>query len=330
VSRGTVPITIAGARYDRTQALIDGRVCPKGVELTYLPMTIEEVFWRALRHREFDATELSLAYYMRLRASGDRTYVAIPVFPSRFFRHGCVFVPAESPLTSLSQLAGRFVGLPEYTMTACVWIRGLLADECGIRPNEMRWCFGGIESPGRRDRIEMPSPAGIELVPIGAQETLNGLLAAGKLDALITPRIPSAYWEGRVRRLLPNYIDIEIDYFKRTHIFPVMHVIALRSEVHDRHPWIARSLFDAYQESKRIAYEWLADINALPVSLAWYVAEWERTRALMGGDPWVDGLEPNRTAVELLQRYLVDQGLASHTITADELFAPATLDEFVI
>jgi 4,5-dihydroxyphthalate decarboxylase len=324
-----VHVTLAGGAYDRTVALVDGRVRPRGVDLTYLPMPIEEVFWRAFRHGEFDAAELSLGYYLTLRAQGDDSYVAIPVFPSRFFRQGCVFVPANSNRTSFESLAGATVGLPEYTMTACVWLRGLWQDEFGIAPTDIRWRFGGIEAAGRRDRADMRPPPGVDLQPIGADSTLNQMLCDGELDAVISPRIPSGYYSGQVRRLLPDYQSVELDYYQRTGIFPMMHVVALKRDLYERDPWIAASLYDAYQEAKSLAYEWLADINALPMSLPWFVPEWERTRDVFGADPWTDGLEPNRAALDTFVRYLGQQQMADG-IDLTEMFASNTLDKFVI
>lgn len=322
-------LTLAGGEYDRIVPLLDGRVRPRGINLRYLPMTIEEVFWRAFRHQEFDAAELSLGYYVTLKSNGDDSYVAIPVFPSRFFRHGCIYVSATSERTTLSSLRGAVVGLPEYTMTACVWLRGLLHDEHGIAPEDIAWRFGGIESAGRRDRADLAPPPGVDLQPIADDATLNQLLAEGEIDAAMTPRIPSDYWSGKIRRLLPDYQEHEADYFRRTGIFPMMHVIAIRRHVYERHPWVAASLFDAYQEAKGLTYQWLADINALPISLPWYVPEWERTKSVFGDDPWVDGLDPNRHALATLCRYLVEQNLAKE-VELDDLFAPNTLDRFVI
>lgn len=329
MTNADVDVTLAGAMYDRTLALIDGRVQPQGVKLRYLAMPVEEVFWRALRHQEFDAAELSLAYYIVLRSRGDRTWTAIPVFPSRFFRHGCIFVPRASPLQSLEELRGTTIGLPEYAMTACVWLRGILWDEFRIAPSEISWRVGGIETAGRRDRIELPSPPGVDLQKIEEGQTLSGLLSEGAIDAVISPRVPSACRAGDARRLLPHYQRAEAEYYERTGVFPMMHVIVLRSSQYDLQPWVASSLFEAFQRAKHLAYEWLADINALPVSLPWYVPEFERTRAVFGEDPWVDGFEQNRDALETLVRYLVEQGLARET-GVEELFAPNTLDRYVI
>ena len=322
-------VILAGGMYDRIVPLIDGRVRPRGFDLTYLPMQIEEVFWRAFRHHEFDASELSLGYYMTLRSQGDDSYVAIPVFPSRFFRHGCVFVPVGSSRESFESLAGATIGVPEYVMTACVWLRGLLKEEYGITPDVIHWRFGGIEKPGRSDRADITTPTNIDLQPIGNGDTLNGLLCDGKLDAVFSPRIPSGYFSGQVRRLLPNYQLTEQDYYERTGIFPMMHLVALRRTLYERHPWVAASLYDAYQDAKHITYDWLADINALPISLPWFVPEWERTRDVFGGDPWVDGLEPNLGALETFSRYLEEQQLSGQN-ALPEMFASNTLDKFVI
>jgi 4,5-dihydroxyphthalate decarboxylase len=324
-----IPLTLAGGAYDRTVPLVDGRVRPRGVDLTYLAMPIEEVFWRAFRHKEFDAAELSLGYYLTLTSQGNDNYVALPVFPSRFFRHGCVFVDAESPMASFADLAGATVGLPEYTMTACVWLRGLFKEEHGIKDTDIRWRFGGIEAPGRRDRADIVAPEGVDLQPIGDDETLNDLLSERRLDAVISPRIPSGYFDGKIRRLLPDYQAAEREYFHRTGIFPMMHVVALRSDIYERAPWIAASLYDAYQDAKKLTYDWLADINALPLSLPWYVEAWESTRKIFGPDPWVDGLEPNRAALELFCGYLEDQRMVEK-VDLDNAFAPNTLDKFVI
>lgn len=322
-------LTLAGGMYDRIVPFLDGTVQPRGINLRYLAMPIEEVFWRALRHDEFDAVELSLAYYVTLRSRGDDRYIAIPVFPSRFFRHGCVFVPTDSERTSLAALKDATVGVPEYTMTACVWLRGLLRDEYGIEPSDVRWRVGGIESPGRRDRADLPAPPGVELEPIPKDATLNDLLADGQLDAVLSPRIPSRYWTDEIRRLLPNYVEHEHTYYRRTGNFPIMHVVALRYDTYQRYSWVARSLYEAYQEAKHIAYRWLADINALPISLPWYVAEWERTRREFGPDPWADGIEANRDALSTLCGYLVAEGSAAK-IAIDDLFTTEMQDEFVI
>jgi 4,5-dihydroxyphthalate decarboxylase len=326
---GLMDVTVAGGLYDRTVPLMLGWVRAAGISIRYVPLEIDDMFWRAFRYREFDATEISLAYYIALRSRGDTTYIAIPVFPSRFFRHGCIYVAADSSRKSLADLGGATVGVPEYSLTMCVWLRGLLQDEYGIEPSDISWRCGGIEAAGRRARASLPVPSDVDIASIEEGQTLTALLLDGSLDAIFSPRIPDAFWRGEIRRLLVDYRTAEHDYYRRTGIFPVMHAVAIKEELYKTQPWIARSLFDAFQDAKRYAYAWLADINALPVSLPWFMAEYEATRQVFGADPWEDGLTQNRRQLEVLCRYLRQQGLAEE-ISVDELFAPPTLDRAVV
>jgi len=323
-------LTVAGARYDRTLGLIEGTVRTPGMVVRYLPMNVDEMFWRALRHREFDATELSLAYYLIERSLGRDDWIAIPVFPSRFFRQGCIFVPRDSSRTSLESLRGAVVGVPEYALTACVWLRGMLSDRCGIEPSEIRWRSGGLERPGRVSRTQIDVPSTVELLPIAPEQTLSGMLASGALDAVICPNIPSAYVAGAARRLLPNARRDEEEYYSQVGYFPPMHVVALRKDVFAAYPWVARALYDSYQASKQMAYEWLDDIDGLPISLPWFVHEWEHTKSLFGKDPYRDGFAENEATLRDLARYLREQGLTPKAVDLEEMFAPPLLDSYVI
>ena len=324
-----IPLTLACGPYDRTLALALGDVRPAGIDLTYLRLQPhpEAIFWRMNRHHEFDPAEMSLSSYLLRRSRGDESLQAIPVFPSRFFRHGSVFVNTAAGIERPEDLKGKRVGVPEYQITAVVWIRAFLEEDYGVRPSDIHWLQGGVERAGRVEKIEIQIP-GVEIRPIGEERTLSSMLAAGELDALMAAGPPSSFDGQRVRRLFPDFRAVEIEYFRRTGIFPIMHTVVIRRDVLERYPWAARNLYDGFCEAKRLA---MADLDssarALATSLPWQIAEVEATRALMGDDYWPYGLEPNRKTLEAFARYSHAQGLAERLVPIEELFVPSTLDE---
>ena len=322
-----VRITLACAESDRTLPLILGDVRPQGIDLVFLRLPPEETFWRMLRHHEFDAAEMSLSSYVIRRSRGEDDLVAIPVFPSRQFRHSGIFVRADAGIAAPADLKGKRMGVPEYQVTAAVWMRGFLQDDYGVAPTDLRWFQGGLLQPGRAEKQPIRVP-GLDLRPIGPDQTLSELLLAGELDAIMAPRAPAHVDGVRIRRLFPDYRAVEADYFRRTGIFPIMHTLVVRRDVLDSQPWVARSLYDAFCHAKAIAMARLGEMVALAVSLPWQIAEWEATRTLMGEDYWPYGLEANRVTLEALVRYSVDQGLAERWLEIEALFAPSTLDEF--
>ncbi len=249
-----LPITLACWDYDRTRAIADGTVQPDGIALNYLSLPVEETFFRMARFQEFDACEMSLSSYCVTLMRDDPPFIAVPVYPSRFFRHSCIFVSAASGITEPGQLVGRRVGVPEFQMTAPVWIRGILADEYGVAPDSVEYFSGGQEETGRVEKLKLDLPPSIRVRPIGPDQTLARMLADGELDAFHTARAPSTFYSepDRVRRLFPDYQAVEREYFRRTRIFPIMHVIAIRRPVYRANPWIATSLFKAFVVSQRI------------------------------------------------------------------------------
>jgi 4,5-dihydroxyphthalate decarboxylase len=324
-----VRVTLACGATDRTLPLILGDVRPAGIDLTFLRMYPEEVFWRMTRHAEFDAAEMSLSSYLLRRSRGDDSLLAIPVFTSREFRHSCVWVRADADIQAPADLKGKRVGVPEYQMTAAVWIRGFLKDDFGVDPGELHWFSGGLHQPGRDEKLPISIP-GLDLRTIGPVQTLSGMLLDGDLDAIMGARPPHGFPGPRVRRLFPDFRTVEVDYFKRTGVFPIMHTVVVRRELLDREPWIARSLYDAFREAKARAMAQLNEAVVLAVTLPWLIAEVESTAALMGQDYWPYGVEPNRPALETLNRYSCEQGLAQRRVAVEELFAPSTLDDFRI
>jgi 4,5-dihydroxyphthalate decarboxylase len=325
-------LSMACSTYDRTHALRDGRVPVDGIDLIWLDLPIEEIFFRMLRHHEFDAAELSLSSYVLSLFAEHPRFIAIPVFPSRFFRHSCIFVHTESGIREPKDLIGKRVGVPEYQMTAGVWIRGILSDDYKVPAASVQYLRGGEEEPGRPEKIPLSLPPQIQLESIGPTKTLSAMLAAGEIDALYAARTPSTFENGagKVRRLFENYQQVERDYYARTNIFPIMHAIVIRREVYAKSPWIAQSLCKAFAQAQRIAYEKLYDSGALHFMLPWLVGHVEETRALMGADFWPYGIERNVRTLETFLRYSFEQGLAKRRLKPEEIFASGSLESFKV
>jgi 4,5-dihydroxyphthalate decarboxylase len=322
-------LSLACWDYDRARPLMDGQVVVDGVDLIFHALPVEETFFRMMRHREFDAAELSLSSYLISTFRGDPS-VAIPVFPSRFFRHSCVFISGRSGIREPKDLIGKRVGVPEYQLTANVWIRGILADEYGVPVEGVTYVTGGEETPGRIEKVALQLPPSIRIEPIGPAQTLSAMLASGEIDALYAPRKPSTYGTHGVRRLWEDYVPLEREYYQRTGIFPIMHVIVIRRDVYEANRWVAAALFKAFKRAQAIAYADLRETAALKTMLPWAVAEEERTRALMGDDFWSYGLAGNEHVLDTFARYHHEQGLSPKKREPRELFAPEALEAFTI
>ncbi|HEY7244541.1 MAG TPA: ABC transporter substrate-binding protein [Xanthobacteraceae bacterium] len=321
-------LSLAVGLYDRTFAIFDGQAPVEGCEINAVPLLPEEAFHRAFKHREFDITEMSLSSHTVMTARGDPHYVGIPAFTSRVFRHSGIYIRTDRGITRPEDLKGKVVGLPEYQQTANVWIRGILQDEHGVRATDIRWCSGGIEEPGRDERAPINLPPDIDLQPIPRGRTLSEMLATGEIDAMMTARAPSVFVRGtpHVDRLFPDYVPVEAAYFKRTKIFPIMHLIGIRRSLVERHPWLPVSVFKAFAKAKEMALEDLGLIGHLHATLPWPVAALHHARALMGQDFWSYGVDSNRHALETLMRYSLEQGLIAKPLPVDSLFASSTLD----
>jgi 4,5-dihydroxyphthalate decarboxylase len=325
-------LTLACWAYDRTRALADGSIRPEGIDLNYVELHVEETFFRMLRHREFDAAEMSLSSYAMTLARGNSPFIAIPVFPSRFFRHSCIFVSTKSGIRVPADLAGRRVGTPEYQMTAPVWIRGILQDEYGVEPSSITYCTGGEEEPGREEKLALALPERFRVARIGPQQTLSRMLAMGEIDALYAARIPSTFrtQPEAVKRLFQDYVAVERAYYGKTRIFPIMHTVVLRRDLYEAHRWIARSLAKAFEAARSQAHDNLCTTSALTTMLPWQVAQVEDARREMGEDWWPYGFAANRHVLETFLRYHHEQGLSARRLEPEELFAPETLEAFRI
>jgi 4,5-dihydroxyphthalate decarboxylase len=313
---------------DRTRALCDGSIPIEGVDLNWLPLHVAEIFWRMCQYQEFDASEMSLGAHTTLIGRGDSPFVGVPVFPSRVFRHSAIFICANNGIEKPEDLRGRRIGVPEYAMTACVWMRGLLHHEYGVAPEDVIWVTGGQEVPGRKERVKLELPSTIRLEPIPEHDTLNRALCEGDIDALFCAHPPSAFEAGdpRVRRLFPDFRAAEQDYFRRTGLFPIMHTLVIRRDIYDQNHWLAQSLLQAFTRAKQEVERALGDPGWLICMLPWSVAELEDTRKVMGHDFWPYGIKANSKALETFCQYAQEQGLTSRRVAVEELFAPNTAE----
>jgi 4,5-dihydroxyphthalate decarboxylase len=323
-----IPITIACGNYDRVAAIRDGRVRVEGCETTFLPMEPEEVFFRAFRYAEFDVCELSFSSYMMVTSRDESPFIGIPAFVSRVFRHSGIYVRTDRSIETPADLKGKLVGLPEYQMTAPVWIRGMLEDEYGVRPQDIHWRNGGQEEPGRDERTPLELTNGVDLQSIPADRTLVELFEAGELDALMTARAPSCFVEGKpnIARLFPDYRAVEKSYYQKTGLFPIMHLIGIKKELAARYPWLPGSLYKAFLEAKEIALSEVREVAALNVTLPWVEAEALETIDLMGQDYWRYGVKDCAHEIEAITRYSHDQGLSARKLSAEDLFAASTFE----
>lgn len=323
-----LPVDLACWNYDRTRALVDGRVAIEGVDLNYIELEMPESFHRMLRHAEFHVSEMSFAWYLGTFFAERRHMVAIPVFPSRMFRHSGIYVNPKSGITDPADLAGKRVGVPEYQQTAGVWIRGMLADDYGVPIDSVSYHQGGLTEPGRVESA-LRCLEGIDLTPIGPQDTLSEMLERGEIDAIYTAHAPVGFDVGApyVERLFPDYRSEEQAYYQRTRIFPIMHTVVIRVDVLEAHPWLARSLTKAFEEAKAIAMADLFEPAAAKCSLPWLVAEAEQTEDIFGTrDFWPYGAEQNRRVIETFVRYAHEQGLVPERPSVEDLFPQSTID----
>jgi 4,5-dihydroxyphthalate decarboxylase len=323
-----ISLSIACAAYDRTRAIWDGRTKIDGVELICSAIEPEEAFHRAFKFAEFDITEISMSSHAMMTSRGQSEYVGIPIFLSRVFRHSGIYVRNDGRIRKPADLVGKIVGLPEYQITANVWIRGILKDDFGVLPETIRWRRGGVEEPGRGERAPITLPENIELQQIPDDKCLSGMLETGEIDAVIGARAPSCFLRGApgVSRLFENYRDVEEDYFKRTRIFPIMHMVGIRKALVEQYPWLPVNVYKAFLAAKEIATHDLSEICHLMVTLPWAAQQWELAQDLMGRDYWPYGFDKNKHVLDAFLKYHYEQGLSARLISSAELFCPSTLE----
>ncbi len=326
-----IHLTLALSDYDHVRDFTQGSVEADGIDLTYLELSVEEIFFRFVVYREWDVSEMSFGKYISLRSQGDTSLTAIPVFPSRVFRQSSIFVRRDGPVRAPHDLRGKRVGLPEWSQTAAVYTRGFLTHEYGIGLDEIQWVQAGVNQPGRLEKVDLKLPSGVKLERI-ADRSLDEMLRSGAIDAMATAHPPHSFEAGdpSIVRLFANYRDVEREYYHKTKIFPIMHAIAIRSEIVRKHPWVPRNLYKAFEEAKNRSTRRALDATATRFPLPWIFGLAADAQAEFGADWWPYGIEPNRTTLEAFAQFAYEQGVAHRLVAVDELFESSMQSAFKV
>lgn len=325
-------LSIAIGDYDRVRPLASGAVRIDGVDPVFMHLEPEEIFFRSFRQQAFDICELSLSTCAIRAAAGDDAYVGVPVFPSRAFRHNSIYIRTDRGIASPEDLRGRRIGIPEYQLTAAVWARAILVDDYGVRPSQIIWVRGGQEQPGRVEKVDLTLPPEVRLEHAPADATLSGMLSRGEIDGLIAPRAPSCFERGEpnVGWLFPDPAAAAAEWFRRTGIFPIMHILGIRRTLVERHPWLPVTCLKAFEEAKSLAIAKLADPSAAKVTLPFLEETVLAARRLMGWDYWPYGIERNRKVLDTFLSHHHEQGLSSRRLRPEDLFHSSVTESFRI
>jgi 4,5-dihydroxyphthalate decarboxylase len=319
----TVELTLAISDYDHVRDLTSGRVRVEGAGLTCLQLPVEEIFFRFTAFREWEISELSLTKYVAMAGAGDTSVVAIPVFPSRVFRHSAFYVADTGPIRTPADLAGARIGIPEWFQTAGVWARGLLTHEFGLDLTEITWIQAGVNQPGRREQFATPPTMSITVVP---DRTLSEMLLAGDLDAIITAHPP----DPAIAPLFPDATAREQEWYRRTGIYPIMHVVVLRADALAAHPWLAANLLTAFTEARDRSLARAVDLNASRFPVPWLRSHAAEMTTLFQGDPFPYGMEKNRKTLEAFLRLAHEQGITDRVVPLEDLFPPSVTASYRI
>jgi 4,5-dihydroxyphthalate decarboxylase len=318
-----IPLSFAINPYEHVRDLLDGTVRAEGIDFTFLRVPTEEIFYRFVRYREWDVSEMAFGKYVALLSQGDTSIVAIPVFPSRAFRHSSIYVRSDADITRPEQLAGKRIGVPTWSQSASMYSRGMLAHQYGVDLKSIHWHQGGVNQPGRVENVKLDLPPWLRLTRV-SDRSLSEMLLAGELDAVLSARPPAPFTAGdrRVRRLFNDYRAVELAYWDKTGIFPIMHLVAMRRSVYERHRWAAMNLFTALEKAKNNSLERLTSITESAVPLPWIPEQAQIARTMLGDDFWPYGIEPNRKTLEAFTQYAFEHGVTARKVAVEELFPP--------
>ena len=322
-------LTYAASDYDHTRDFTNGDIEAEGIDLNYLKLTIEETFFRFTKFREWDVSEMSMGKYISLKSQDDDSITAIPVFPSRVFRQSSLFVLAGSPIKDASDLAGKKIGIPEWAQTASIYTRGWMVHQVGVPLQAVEWVQAGVNDPGRAEKVKLKLPDGVKYTPM-PDRSLTEMLLSGDIDCVMAAHPPAPFEEGSpdIVQLYPNYREVEEQYYRETGIFPIMHVIALRSDVYRENRWIAMNLFKAFEQAKARSMVRAQEFTATRFPFAWCYEAAGKARELFGDDFFPYGVEPNRVTLEAYLQYGYEQGVCHRPVAVEELFAEEVLAAF--
>ena len=328
----TRELSVAAYTYEHTEALFDGRVAIDGVDSRFETAPLVSDIFRGMIEGRYDVAEFGLTYFLRVFDLEEAEFMALPIMPNRNFRHSAVFVNAGKGIEKPQDLAGKTIGeFGLYGHDAGVWPKGILADEYGVTPDQCRWVIGGTNHPiPEFDWVPQPVPAGVEVCRAPAGRTLGAMLETGEIDALISVDVPRAVLDGsaKVARLFSDYETVERDYYRRTGIFPPMHIVAIRKDV-ARQPGLVQAVYRAFCEAKELTqqrYRNDAPKQHMSVVTPWFSKLFEDNRRLLGEDWWPYGVSANRKAIDTYLRYHHEQGLSKRRLTCEDIFVPELLD----
>lgn len=326
-----LPINIAISEYDHVRDFADGLVTAAGIDANFLTFQVEEIFYRFVNFREWEVSEMSFAKYVSLKSQGDESVTSIPVFPSRVFRLSSIFVREDSNLSKPEDLAGKKVGIPEWAQTAAVYSRGYLQHQACIPLTDIDWYQAGVSQAGREEKVKLKLPDGINLTP-RPDKSLQQLLVDGEIDAMMSAHPPEWFEAGRpeIKRMIPDYQPLEAEYFEQTGVLPIMHTIAVRGDVAEKHPWVMMNLFKAFDEAKRHSVERAFEMTASRFPIPWAPHFAQQTAHLFEGEYWPYGVEPNRKTLEAFLLYAFEQGVCHKHLAPEDLFPTHLLDGFKV